>query len=51
LRLAPNSDDAYLHLGDAYLSSGQGNQAVQAFRKAIEVNQYYWFICFYRFLI
>ena len=42
LQLAPNSDEAYRALGDAYLTAGQGDEAIQAFQKAVETNPYYW---------
>ena len=42
LQLAPRSDDGYVRLGGAYLDSGQPSKANQAYKRAIEVNPYYW---------
>ena len=41
LELAPNSDEAYRRLANAYLVAGQKDQALAAYQKAIEVNPYY----------
>lgn len=38
---APNSDEGYRHLGDAYLGKKPAD-AIQPFQKAIEVNPFYW---------
>src|SRR6202041_2902796 len=40
--LAPNSDEAYRHLGDAYSRTGQSDEAIAAFQKAVAANTYYW---------
>jgi tetratricopeptide (TPR) repeat protein len=40
--LAPNSDEAYRNLGDAYSSSGQSDEAIAAYQKAVAANSYYW---------
>ena len=44
LQLAPNSDELYRSLGRAYLGSSppQKDNALAAFRKAVEINPYYW---------
>ena len=44
LQLAPNSDQGYLRLGNVYLQTGQKDEAIAQFKKAIEVNPYYWVI-------
>jgi tetratricopeptide (TPR) repeat protein len=40
--LAPNSDEAYRNLGDAYSRSGQSDEAIAAYQKAVAANPYNW---------
>jgi tetratricopeptide (TPR) repeat protein len=40
VRMAPNSDRAYYNLGIKYFESGLIEMAIQAYRKAIELNPY-----------
>ena len=40
--MAPSSDDAYRRLGRAYLASGKGKEAIEAYEKAVQINQYHW---------
>jgi tetratricopeptide (TPR) repeat protein len=42
LKLAPNSDEGYRRLGEALRSSDE-NASIQAYKKAIEINPYYWY--------
>jgi eukaryotic-like serine/threonine-protein kinase len=42
LSLAPNSDEGYRRLGDAYRSSDEA-RAISAYQKAIDINPYYWY--------
>ena len=42
MELAPNSDEAYRSLGDAYVASGQSNEAVSAYQNAVAANSYNW---------
>jgi tetratricopeptide (TPR) repeat protein len=42
LQLAPNSDEGYRRLGDALRSSDE-NGAIAAYKKATEINPYYWY--------
>jgi serine/threonine protein kinase/tetratricopeptide (TPR) repeat protein len=41
LKLAPNSDEGYRRLGDALRSKNE-NDSIAAYKKAIEINPYYW---------
>jgi len=42
LQLAPNSDEGYRRLGDALRSSDE-EASITAYKKAIEINPYYWY--------
>ena len=42
LALAPNSDEGYRRLANAYLAKGQRVEALRAYQKATEINPYYW---------
>lgn len=42
VNLAPNSDDVYRRVAAAYLRSGQKNEAIEAYQKAIQMGPYYW---------
>jgi tetratricopeptide (TPR) repeat protein len=42
LALAPNSDEAYRSLGDAYSSGGQSDEAISAYQNAVAANPYFW---------
>ena len=42
LKLAPNSDEGYRRLGEALRSSDE-KASIQAYKKAIEINPYYWY--------
>src|SRR5581483_325307 len=42
LKLAPNSDEGYRRLGEA-LRSSDANASILAYKKAIEINPYYWY--------
>jgi len=42
LHLAPNSDEGYRRLGDALRASDQ-TASIAAYKKAIEINPYYWY--------
>ena len=42
LKLAPNSDEGYRRLGEALRSSDE-NASILAYKKAIEINPYYWY--------
>jgi tetratricopeptide (TPR) repeat protein len=42
LALAPNSDEAYRSLGDAYALSGQSDEAISAYQNAVAANPYFW---------
>ena len=33
---------SYVRLGNAYMENGQKSEAISAYKKAIEVNPYYW---------
>jgi tetratricopeptide (TPR) repeat protein len=41
-QMAPRSDEVFRRLGRAYLSTGRGDQAIQAYEKAVAINPYYW---------
>ena len=44
LELAPNSDEGYRRLGDAYRAAGhKEDAAVKSYQKATEINPYYWY--------
>jgi tetratricopeptide (TPR) repeat protein len=42
VELACNSDDAYRRLASAYLRLGKMNEAIGAYKKAIQVGPHYW---------
>jgi tetratricopeptide (TPR) repeat protein len=43
LELAPNSDDAYRRLGDAFRANHDKKEALASYDRAIQLNRYYWF--------
>lgn len=43
IELAPNSDEGYRRLGDAFRSTKNQQEALAAYNRAIQLNPYYWF--------
>jgi tetratricopeptide (TPR) repeat protein len=42
LQLRPHSDDPYRRLGRAYLEGGRKDEAIGAYRKAVDANPFHW---------